>query len=400
MIQGTMLDMLEREDLERLNELTKTEDSQGEGGGLLITQLRRLLAEKANIEDAEHDAEIGLPHEDGIATMPPQTDQDEVPIDPQGPQGRTKALTTRFADLLKDLVKHSRSSEIESRKSCSFCQQVAQDPWITGCIHIYCRTCLEEVQHEAAAQGEDGAQCVECGQMFNMSEECGDIINNMRFEDVKTTKKSKKDASGGDIESWTDRKGKLYLSAKAIAVKAQIEHWLAQDKNAKIIVYTQWLSMVHIISRMCGIHRWKHVRYDGSISNGARQTAIEDFGRKPEIKILVASLKCGGLGLNLTMASRVICVDPWWNNALELQAFCRVFRIGQLKETSMLHLVVTKTIDERMQGIKINKQEKIDKVVDENQLRKNMSINDLIALFGRVVEGADGVAYVVDDGDD
>ena len=50
-----------------------------------------------------------------------------------------------------------------------------------------------------------------------------------------------------------------------------------------------------------------------------RNQAIEDFRSGLDKLILIASLKCGGVGLNLTMASRVICVDLWWNNSVEQQ---------------------------------------------------------------------------------
>ena len=105
---------------------------------------------------------------------------------------------------------------------------------------------------------------------------------------------------------------------------------------------------------------WEFVKYTGEQSHDSRQKSIEEFGDpNKDKKIMLASLKCGGLGLNLTMASRVICMDPWWNIgawslpppkkfalerppptdalplAIEQQAFCRVFRIGQTKETRM-----------------------------------------------------------------
>lgn len=51
----------------------------------------------------------------------------------------------------------------------------------------------------------------------------------------------------------------------------------------------------------------------------ARNKTIDTFRDDPEKLILIASLKCGGVGLNLTMASRVICVDLWWNNSVEQQ---------------------------------------------------------------------------------
>lgn len=50
-----------------------------------------------------------------------------------------------------------------------------------------------------------------------------------------------------------------------------------------------------------------------------RDKAVGDFGTDPGKQVLVASLKCGGLGLNLTMASKIICVDLWFNSFIEQQ---------------------------------------------------------------------------------
>jgi SNF2 family DNA or RNA helicase len=72
----------------------------------------------------------------------------------------------------------------------------------------------------------------------------------------------------------------------------------------------------------------------------------------------------------LTMASKVICVDPWWNNAAEQQAFCRVFRIGQTQETMMTRFVVSNTIDEDMIKMQDRKQAEIDQVMDNEEAKK------------------------------
>lgn len=75
------------------------------------------------------------------------------------------------------------------------------------------------------------------------------------------------------------------------------------------------------------------------------------------------------VGLNLTMASKVIMLDPWWNSASEQQAFCRVFRIGQTEETFMSRICVKNTVDEKL----INMQKRKDadiKAVMEHDGRK------------------------------
>ena len=90
------------------------------------------------------------------------------------------------------------------------------------------------------------------------------------------------------------------------------------------------------------------------MSHDARSKEIVEFSKNKKKKILLASLKAGGLGLNLTMASRVLLLDPYWNSACEQQAFARVYRIGQTKETQLCRLVITNTIDAAMVALKVS----------------------------------------------
>ena len=62
------------------------------------------------------------------------------------------------------------------------------------------------------------------------------------------------------------------------------------------------------------------------MSHEARDESLAMFRDDTDKQILIASMKCGGVGLNLTMASKVICVDLWWNSCVEQQGewFSRV----------------------------------------------------------------------------
>lgn len=48
-------------------------------------------------------------------------------------------------------------------------------------------------------------------------------------------------------------------------------------------------------------------------------------------QVFLMSLKAGGVALNLTVASHVFLMDPWWNPAVEQQAQDRIHRLGQYK---------------------------------------------------------------------
>lgn len=59
-------------------------------------------------------------------------------------------------------------------------------------------------------------------------------------------------------------------------------------------------------------------------------------------------MKCGGTGLNLQIANLVIIDDIWFNTTVEQQAFGRVNRIGQKKETKLVRILARGTLDERL----------------------------------------------------
>lgn len=101
-----------------------------------------------------------------------------------------------------------------------------------------------------------------------------------------------------------------------------------------------------------------------------RSQNIEQFHHDPSINILLASLKCGGYGLNLTFASRVIMVEPWWNGGVERQAFSRVYRVGQKEETKMLRIYVNDTIDQRMLRLCEDKDDRIKGVIEDYEVQK------------------------------
>jgi hypothetical protein len=66
--------------------------------------------------------------------------------------------------------------------------------------------------------------------------------------------------------------------------------------------------MIRILEKICKTEKWGCCKYTGEMSHESRARTIDEFGSDRDKKILLASLKCGGLGLNLTMASRVICL--------------------------------------------------------------------------------------------
>jgi len=70
---------------------------------------------------------------------------------------------------------------------------------------------------------------------------------------------------------------------------------------------------------------------------------------------LSLSHKDGGQELNLTRASYVFHLDPWWNPAVENQASDRAHRIGQRRTVTITRMLMRHTVEEKMMELKRRK---------------------------------------------
>lgn len=90
--------------------------------------------------------------------------------------------------------------------------------------------------------------------------------------------------------------------------------------------------------------------------------------------------------MNLTCANRIILVDPWWNHSVELQAFARIFRIGQKKQTHFVTLLAKDTIDIRLFKLQT---EKLDEIALQHTKTTDRKLEEQLSLFGRLREDED-----------
>lgn len=111
---------------------------------------------------------------------------------------------------------------------------------------------------------------------------------------------------------------------------------------------------------------------------------IKEFSnRAPEgPTILLASLKASNAGINLTAASTVYLLEPWWNPAVEEQAMDRVHRIGQTEEVKVVKLIARNTIEERIVQLQEKKKVLARKAFGKGQKdRREISKDDLSVLM-------------------
>ena len=83
---------------------------------------------------------------------------------------------------------------------------------------------------------------------------------------------------------------------------------------------------------------------------------MQTFQDDERVPFFVLSLKAGGSGLTLTVASHVVHVDRWWNPAVENQATDRAFRIGQKKNVLVHKFICRGTVEEKIDALIDSKQ--------------------------------------------
>ena len=86
----------------------------------------------------------------------------------------------------------------------------------------------------------------------------------------------------------------------------------------------------------------------------ARENVLNAFKHEPAVTVILISLKAGGVALNLTVASHIYLMDPWWNPAAEYQAIDRAHRLGQHKPIRAVRFVVRNTVEERILRLQAN----------------------------------------------
>lgn len=169
----------------------------------------------------------------------------------------------------------------------------------------------------------------------------------------------------------------------------------AEDQNEenkgkapeKTIVFSQWtllLDLIEVAMEHDG-HKNKARRYDGGMSGEERNLAAKAFQdpNRKEVTVLLVSLCAGNAGLNLTQATRVIIMDPFWNPYIEMQAVDRAHRIGQQRQLKVYRILTKDTVEDRIVELKERKQAIVESALDEAESAKigRLGVGELKFLF-------------------
>ena len=169
-------------------------------------------------------------------------------------------------------------------------------------------------------------------------------------------------------------------SGKMVVVKELLDIWTKSGHKA--LLFCQHRIMLDILERYIrNIGGINYRRMDGTTPIAIRQSLVDEFNTNPEAHVFLLTTKVGGLGVNLTGASRVIIYDPDWNPSTDVQARERAWRLGQKKEVEIYRLMVAGTIEEKIFHRQIFKQFLTNKILKDPKQRQTFQMSDLHDLF-------------------
>ncbi|MXZ13393.1 MAG: DEAD/DEAH box helicase [Candidatus Dadabacteria bacterium] len=156
--------------------------------------------------------------------------------------------------------------------------------------------------------------------------------------------------------------------------------------SARILVFSQFVETLHWISERMQL---PHSLLTGSMPLDERQKSINAFKSNSPPRVLLVSLRAGGVGLNLGEATHVVLFDRWWNPAVEVQAIFRAHRFERKEPLHVVRLLVVDTIEERIAEILDQKEQLFDDVIEsvktESQSFSRQEMMRILQLTGNDV---------------
>ncbi|KAI0521715.1 hypothetical protein F5B22DRAFT_595968 [Xylaria bambusicola] len=139
-------------------------------------------------------------------------------------------------------------------------------------------------------------------------------------------------------------------------IRALVDDLRKVSPNTQSVIFSFWKATIDLAATALGYEGITYARIDGDVNFRKRVETFEDFS-KQRYQVLLITLSCGAVGLNLTSASRAYLMEPQWNPAIEEQALARIHRIGQTKEVTTVRFTIKDTIEDYVIDVQDSKKD-------------------------------------------
>ncbi|PWY73214.1 hypothetical protein BO94DRAFT_578409 [Aspergillus sclerotioniger CBS 115572] len=165
-------------------------------------------------------------------------------------------------------------------------------------------------------------------------------------------------------------------------VRALLEN-LRRDHETgqKSVIFSSWKQMLDLVAQALKNNHFKYEQIDGTIKPAQRNKSIEILRDSAESCILLASVGCCGVGIDLTFASRVHLMELLWSPMEEEQAIDRVHRMGQERGVIVTRYIVRNSIEEYIVRMQLHKSSVIRQAIDGSASGEVVSMTGVLSQF-------------------
>jgi SNF2 family DNA or RNA helicase len=149
-------------------------------------------------------------------------------------------------------------------------------------------------------------------------------------------------------------------SCKLDALKLLLESAVAN--KTKVIVVSQYVKTLMWLQSRLDLQ--PTALYYGGQSVDERDEVLSKFAAEDGSRVLLMSLRAGGVGLNIPSADLVVFFDRWWNPAIEAQAMNRAHRFGRTTNLYVVRFLVQDSIEDRIDAILTAKRHLFEEYVE------------------------------------
>jgi SNF2 family DNA or RNA helicase len=138
-------------------------------------------------------------------------------------------------------------------------------------------------------------------QIIEIDENADDLFDVFR-QDPVPVEHTTRNCTRKMPEHWANLvyKQQWMPSTKLTALRDQLSAWRQEAGSDKVIVFSNFVMALDLVQRICEMEKWKCCRYHGEMKIDERDETIEQFEEDEEMQFMLTSIKCGGVGLNLT----------------------------------------------------------------------------------------------------
>lgn len=300
----------------------------------------------------------------------------------------------------RDEVRNAAGNAIANGSAdCDICHEPPTERVSSSCCQAaFCRLCVVDYMSSLLSEQDNAMPCPSCQAPFtiDLQQASTSVVDDATLRTPKegatsaammpSLKELPHVATGSILRRIN--LAEFATSSKIEALTEELVRMRQTSPGSKAIVFSQFVNMLDLIrwrlhSDPCLSKMGLNARaLHGGMDIKARDASLKDFREDKDVRVLLMSLKAGGVALNLTVANHIYLMDPWWNPAAEMQAIDRTHRLGQYRPIRAVRFIADNTVEERILQLQEKKRLVFDGTVgrDAGSLQK-LTVDDMRSLF-------------------